>query len=282
MTIANSVLRTIFDGVLHPFRDVPALVGVTVMSVVTAVIMLLVFRYASDQKKMAAVKRQIHACIFEIRLFNDDLRAIVRAQVEILKHNLTYVRLTLKPMLFMIVPIVVIIAQMQFHYGYRGLRRGEDAVLTVTFKNGKEPGSLNGNGSRKPAVRIEAPSGLRVETDSVWIPSLNEMAWRLGAERAGEYELEIVHEGETHTKSVSVSEDIRRRSPIRLEPGFLNQLLYPAEDPLPEESRIRSIELAYPEADVDAFGWRVHWLIVFFILSIAFAFVLKGVFRVTI
>jgi uncharacterized membrane protein (DUF106 family) len=279
MSVINAVLRSLFDAILYPLHQLPAIVGVALVSLLTAVGMLLVFRYASDQKRMSDVKRRIHACVFEIRLFNDDLRAIVRAQLEILRHNWSYLKLTLRPMLWMIVPILLLIAQLQFHYGYSGLEPGKSAVLTARLDPERE---TIGNGDEKPAVRLVAPAGLRVETPAVWVSSLNEISWRVGAERPGEYELEVEMNGASYTKSVLVSAVTARRSPIRLEPGFFNQLLYPAEDPLPSPSPFQSIELGYPDHEVDLFGLRLHWLIVFFVLSIVFAFSLKGLFGVTI
>ena len=276
MSALNSLLRMLFDGVTYPLRGFPAIVGVALLSLITAIGMLLVFRHASNQEKMVEVKSRIHACIFEIRLFNDDLRAILRAQAEILRHNGTYIGLTIKPMLVMIVPIVLLIAQMQFHYGYSGLEPGKDTVLTVFFKEDV------GSGSEKPTVTVEAPAGLVVETHSVWIPANHEMSWRVGAEKFGEYELKIELGGDVYTKSVLVSDAMARRSPNRLAPGFFNQLLYPAEDPLPKSSPIQSIELDYPDEEVDLFGLSLHWLIWFFVLSIAFAFSLRRVFGVTI
>jgi uncharacterized membrane protein (DUF106 family) len=279
MSFINSVLRSLFDGILYPLRVLPPIVGVALMSLATAVGMLLVFRFASDQDKLMAVKSRIHACIFEIRLFNDNLRAIMRAQMEILRHNLTYLRLTIKPMLWMMVPIVLLIAQLQFHYGYSGFAPGDSAVVSLTFKEGS---SVVGSGGGKPDVRLVAPPGITVETPAVWIPSLRKLAWRIGAERSGAYELELESDGRIYTKSVLVSDVVERRSPIRMEPGFLNQLLYPAEDPLPKDSPVEAIELGYPDNEIDLFGWRLHWLIVFFILSMVFAFSLKSFFGVTI
>lgn len=276
MSVLNSLLQTLFDGVMSPLRGFPPIVGVAILSLITAVGMLLVFRHASNQEKMAEVKSRIHACVFEIRLFNDDLRAILRAQAEILRHNATYIGLTFKPMLVMIVPIVLLIAQMQFYYGYGGLEPGEDAVLTVSFKDNA------GVDREKPNLSIDAPEGLMVETGSVWIPTENEMAWRVGAERLGEYELTIGWGDDVYEKSILVSNSVARRSPIRLEPGFFNQLLYPAENPLPKDSGIQSIEIGYTEEEVGLFGVHLHWLIWFFILSIVFAFSLKRFFGVTI
>ena len=59
---------------------------------------------------LAEVKRRIHAGLFEIRLFNDDLAAIFKAQGEILRHNVSYVGLTLVPAAWMLVPFVLIAA----------------------------------------------------------------------------------------------------------------------------------------------------------------------------
>ena len=80
MSYLNSILRVVFDGILFPFRGLPPLVGLVVVSLVAAIGMLLVFKATSNQDRLAAVKRSIHGCLFEIRLFNDDLRAIMRAQ----------------------------------------------------------------------------------------------------------------------------------------------------------------------------------------------------------
>ena len=97
MSAVNALLRTVFDVLMSPFRSLPPIVGLLVVSLVAAVCMLLVFKKTSNQKKLEAVKRQIHACLFEIRLFNDDLPAILRSQMEILRHNLNYLRLSAVP-----------------------------------------------------------------------------------------------------------------------------------------------------------------------------------------
>ena len=121
MSLLNSVLDSVFDVLLRPLASLPALASLALVSLVTAIVMLLVVRGTSNQRALDDVKRQIHAALFEIRLFNDDLRAIFRAQGDMLRHNATYLRLSLVPMLWMIVPLALVMAQLQFHYGYQGL-----------------------------------------------------------------------------------------------------------------------------------------------------------------
>ena len=129
MSVLNGLLRPLFDFLLLPFRAMPPIAGLLVVSLVASIGMLLVFKKTSNQAKLEAVKRQIHACLFEIRLFSDDLPAILRAQTEILRHNLQYIGLSAVPVLWMMVPLLLVIAQLQFHYGYRGLRPGEDFIV---------------------------------------------------------------------------------------------------------------------------------------------------------
>jgi uncharacterized membrane protein (DUF106 family) len=284
MSMINALLRFLFDASLAPFRELPPLVSLVPISLLAAIGMLLVFKATSDQQQLAAVRRRIHAGLFEIRLFNDDLRAILRAQGDILRHNVTYVRLSLVPMLWIIVPLFFVVAQLQFHYAYGGLKPGQTALVKVALKAPGEGRAGNGApaGGGKPAVSLEAPEGLLVETPPVWIPSLGEMAWRIRAERPGGYALRVRVGEETETKSVRVSDAVVRRSPVRVEPGFLKQLIYPAEAPLPASSRIRSIALNYSPRDVEILGWGTHWLVVFFVLSIVFAFALRNRLKVTL
>ena len=277
MSVVNALLRAAVDLLLAPFRTLPALAGLAVVSLVIAIFMLLVFKRTSNQKRLAEVKQRITACLFEIRLFSDDLPAIFRAQGEILRHNATYLRLSLAPMVWVIVPLMLVIAQLQFHYGYDGLKPGEPALVKVQLKYD----DTSGKSVVAPAAALEAPAGIRVDTPAVWLPALQELAWRVTPEQKGDYDLRITLGNEVLTKSVDVRDGVRRRSPLRVEPSLWKQFLYPAEDPLPAASRAREISVAYPETDVSIFGWGLNWMIAFFILSIAFAFALKNRFGVT-
>ena len=97
MSLINGILGPVFDLLLYPFRGMHPLVGLTVVSAIAAVGMLLGYKATSNQPAIERVKRKIAAGLFEIRLFNDDLYAILRAQGSILRNNLEYMRLNLVP-----------------------------------------------------------------------------------------------------------------------------------------------------------------------------------------
>ncbi len=274
MGVLNALLGGVINALLFPFRGFPPLVGLTVVSVVAGVAMLLVFKVTSNQKGVTAVKRRIAAGIFEIRLFNDDPRAIVRAQFDILRHTFTYLGLNMVPVLWMIVPLVLVIIQLQFHYGYRGLEPGDVALVKVTF-NGESPPDA-------PDVSLEVDPGIEVESPLLWIPSLREADWRIAVTQPGEHEVRVRIGGEVYSKRVKVSDDIVRRTPVRPSAGFIDQLVYPVERPLPKNSPVESITVTYAEAEIGFLFWDMHWIIVFFIISIVAAFLLQKPFKVTL
>lgn len=280
MWIINSIAGAIINAALYPFRSMSPMVGLVVFSLVSGVAMLYVFKWTSDQSGLDRVKRRIHAGIFEIRLFNDDLRAIMSAQRDIFVYNLSYLRLSLRPLLFMIVPFVLIVAQLQLHYGYEGLTVGEPVIVKVTMvEPGGGPTTATATRSA-PDVELEVPGGLRLETPRVWIPSLNEAAWRLVPEEPGDYELVVRHGQDEYPKSVTVTSRVVKRSPLRSD-GLLDQILYPGEPGFPSGAQIASIEVMYSEGTVNFLGWHTHWLIPFFIITIALAFALRKPLGVT-
>ncbi len=274
MGILNALLGGAINALLFPFRSLHPLVGLTMVSVVAGVAMLLVFKVTSNQKGVTAVKRRIAAGIFEIRLFNDDPRAIVRAQYDILRHTLRYLGLNMVPVLWMIVPLVLVIIQLQFHYGYRGLEPGDVALVKVTFNGAAPPDASD--------VSLEVDPGIEVESPLLWIPSLREADWRIAVTQPGEHEVRVRIGDEVYSKQVSVSDNIVRRTPVRPSAGFVDQLVYPVERPLPKSARVESITVTYAEAEVGFLFWDMHWIIVFFIISIVAAFLLQKPFKVTL
>ena len=277
MSSLNAALRPAFDLLLAPFAGLPPLVPIAIAALLVAVAMLLVFKRTSDQARLAAVKRQITAGIFEIRLFNDDLVAIMHAQRDILRHNLTYLRLTLVPTLWILLPLALVIAQLQFHYGYQGLRPGQQTLLRVDLVPGAVPAG------QRPQVKLAVPAGLSADSDAVWIPSLSQLAWRLNALKDGDYAVAVTLDGAAPIeKTVRVTPLAVRLSPDRLDSGFVSQMLYPAEAPVPAAGPVRAIRVTYPDREVSVLGFGLNWMIPFFALSLGFAFALKGFFKVTI
>jgi hypothetical protein len=270
MTGLNAVLGRVIDWLQAPLAGLPAMVGVILWSIPVSVFALWVFGKTSNQEKIAAVKNKIAASLFEIRLFNDNLRAIAKAQWDIMGHVLRYQGLALVPMIFILPPLVLLMVQLHQYYGFRGFAPGESGLLRV---------ELGATGGPRPDLEIHVPEGLHLETPAVWVPTLGELNWELAADEPGSYELGFTLEGVTTTKTVNVTDRIVRLSPERPPTGFIDQLEWPSEAPLPAGGAIRRITVDYPEATLEFLGWSWEWsfawMVVFFVLTMIFAFALR-------
>lgn len=272
MTLLNRLLSGSFDLILAPFRDVPPTLTLAVLALITSVGMLIVFKATSNQAKLADVKRLIHAGIYEIRLFRDDARTIGRAQLDILKHSLRYMGHSLPPMLWMLIPLFVVVAQLQFRFGYTGLDSGDRAIVKARLVEGAADVPLS----------LEPTAGVALDAPMLWIPSGHEANWRIRVLAPGRHAVRIRAGGEPLEKIVDATEGIVRRSPIRPSSGFFEQLIYPAEQPLPRAAPLRSITVQYPALRVSLLGWEMHWLLAFLIFTLLFALLLRAPLRVTI
>jgi hypothetical protein len=273
----NTALVTVFDVMLGPLMGLPPLVSLLLVSLVTAAAMLVIVARTSNQRAMIATKRGIHAALFEIRLYGDQPGLMLRAFGEVLVRNGRYLLLSLVPLAWMSVPLVLVIAQLQAFYGYGGLQPGEPALITVQLSSG----SPSGVGPSTTLV-LEAPPEVGVETGAVRLAGSNEVVWRIRPRSEGAYALTFREGGAAVTKSLLVSPALGRRSPMIVSGGLADQALYPSEAPLPAGSRIASIAVVYPEPGIDIFGWRMHWMFVYGVLSLACAFILARRFGVTI
>jgi hypothetical protein len=272
---ANGTLAGLFDVILTPLLGLPSLVSLLIVSLVTAALILPVVARTSNQKRMAATKRAIHASLLEVRLFNDDLKAVMRALGDTLRQNLVYLQLSLVPLAWLAIPLTVVVMHLQPFYGYTGLAPGMQALVKVELRDPATRGDA-------VSATLEAPAEIRVETGAVRLASSNEILWRIVPTAVGTYTMAVRIGATTATKTVHVSARPARRSPKRVSAGIEDQLLYPSERPLFADSPVAAITVTYPESAVSVFGWRVHWIVVYAVLSMGCAWVLARRFGITL
>lgn len=263
MTLLNGLLVPVADAVLAPLAGVPVPASVLGLALVTALVVLGVMRLTSNQQQVADAKRLIHADLLEMRLYNDDVRALLRAQAGILRHNARYMWLSLVPLVVSGLPLTLAIAQLQSYYGYEGLPLFTPAVVTADVAGAAtgEPLALEGD-------------GFTVDVGPLVFPTLGQAIWRIVPTTSGNHVLTIRAGGTSVEKTWSAGTGVARRSPQREGPGLIAQLLYPSEPPL-TGGAITAVRLSYPERHVRVAGWDVHWLIVFVVASFVFVLALR-------
>lgn len=268
MRYVNAALTALFDFLLTPLSVLGPSLVLFIISLLAGLLMLLIFRVTSNQPRIKAVKDKMQAHLLEILLFKDSPRIILSAQKHLLLYNARYMRYAFTPMLYMILPISLLLVHLDGWFGYRPLKIGESAIVSV---------KLSDEGPRLlTQVSLEADAGLRVETPPLRITETGEIDWRIRAAAPGDHDITVRTASHAIRKKVSVSQaGFTRLS--RSTPGssFLDILLNPGERPIEPEAFINAIEVGYPAREISIIGWRSHWLVLFFVLSIAGGFAFR-------
>jgi uncharacterized membrane protein (DUF106 family) len=275
MSTFNQIFGRIFDLLFIPFRNMNPWVGMAVVSFLTGLLMLIIFRYTSNQAGIKKVKNKIKAHLLELRLFKDSLSLSMKAQGNILLANLKYITHSFKPLLVMIVPVILILIQLNFWFGYESLKPGEQTLLKVKLEEGYNPLQTDLVLEPDPEIVIETPP-LRIEENG-------EVNWRISSQKSGVHHVNVVIAGKRIAKTISTdAEPLSKLSPIKHKKKLVDELFYPVESPIAKDLPVKSIEVLYPPKRLSLLGFNIHWLIAYFILSIIFGFSFKGIFKVEI
>ncbi len=288
----GGLLTWLFDVMLWPFRSLSPWWPIVVVSLLTGIAMLWLFGKISNQAAIRVVRDGIRGNLIGIRLFGDDLGLLFRLQARIFKQTLTYLGYAAVPFILMIVVIIPILIQLELRFAHRPLREGEVTVVNVRVT---DPAAIDGG------VALDVPEGVVIEAPPVKIRSLDddelrradgmpewllkvfspflrsgdgEVSWRVRVETAGHHLL-TVRIGDDEVQKELVAGDRWEPVSLKRSTGALSTLAHPGESPIRGATAIRSVELIYPEGSISLFGWGMHWIIPFFVLSLVFAFALR-------
>jgi hypothetical protein len=289
MNTVNALLLKLTSLVLTPFAGLPSQVALIVLSVVAGVLAAIAFRYTSNQAALKRVADQVRASLLGMRLFKDDLRSVFAAQGSLFKASGLRLWHSLPPLVVLIVPFVFLLAQLAMWYEFRPLAPGERAIVEVQIapEAWDEYSQLQlspPDGIELAGPVLGAPAG---EADN---PAVHSITWDLRPLKAPPDDEPLtlrfqLNGSEVAEKQLVVSDnpDASRLSfvsPLRPGTSFWDRLLYPGEPAFNAGSPIRRIEIAYDSRTNTLFGYSLHWIITFFVVSVLAALALKPVIKV--
>jgi uncharacterized membrane protein (DUF106 family) len=238
---------------------------VVVVSIVIGLLMVVVFGYTSNQKAIKIAKDQLKAHLLAVRLFQDQLHVVVGSYGHILRGTGRYLKLAFMPLLYVIIPIAFLIVQLDRYLGSTGIPASAPFLLTAQVRNSD---ILND-------ISLDLPSEITMTAPAVHVPAAHEIVWRLASSKVGDYEIKLSAAGQSVTKTLHVSTELARISPVRLRGHFWERLFSSAESAIPENSPIESVAINYPARNIDIAGYEMNWIWLFFILSMIAGFIFK-------
>lgn len=259
--VANRAASPAGDLVYGVAGWLPSWVSLVGLSMVVGVLMVPVFGRLSNQKAIAASKDAIKANLLALKLYRDELHVTFLAQWRLVKAVGRMQWYVLGPVLLLMPPMLLVLAQMGIRHQWRALRPGESAQ--VRMEVGEPSWDVHG-------VRLIGGDGVAVEAGPV--AGGGEIWWRIRAERPGRHELVFEAGGARIGKELVVGESQRRVSAVRPGSSWTERLLHPVELPLTRSCGVKSIEVMYPLRESWVDGANV-WVLTFFVVSMAAALV---------
>ncbi len=238
---------------------------VVVLSIVIGLLMVVLFGYTSNQKAIKIAKDQLKAHLLAVRLFQDQLHVVMGSYGRILRGTGRYLKLAFMPLLYVIIPITLLIVQLDRYLGSTGIQTNVAFLVTVRVSN---PDALND-------ISLELPTEITMTAPAVHVLATREIVWRLAASKEGAYEFRVSAAGQSVTKTVHVSSELARVSLVRSRGHFWERMFSSTESAIPENSPIEAVAINYPERTIDIAGYQINWIWLFFILSMIAGFIFK-------
>ncbi len=269
----NALASAVGRFALAPLAVLPGWLSATLVAVVTGVLLLVIFKYTSNQRAIKRARDDIKANLLAIKLFKESVAVALRAQGRILWGGLRLFALSIVPMLVMAIPVVLLLGQLSLWYQARPLHVGEEAVMTV---------KLSGEADAPwPDVRLASSDAVEVAVGPVRVESQRELCWNVTARQAGHARLVFEADEWKCEKELAVGEGFMRVSPRRPDWDWTDALLNPWEKPSLADSPIQSIDIQYPGRDSWTAGTN-HWVIYWFVVSIVAALCFRRALNVNI
>lgn len=270
LLVLNPISNFLGDVGYAILSPLPVWFGITIISIVTGVVMLIAFRDLSNQDAIGRAKDDIKANLLAMKLFKDELRVVFQSQVRLLGAIFRLQRYVLTPVLWMTLPMLLGLAQMGIRYQWRPLQPDEPVIIKAVLH--ESLANLH-----EPDVQLTSESTIIVEAGPVTGGGVT--TWRISGTETGRHTLKILVEGQVIEKQLVVGNGFERVSALRPSRHWIDQLLHPVESALPSDSLIQSVEIVYPHIDSWICG-ADYWVIYFFVVSMAAALILKPVFNV--
>jgi hypothetical protein len=259
---AANVLGRLF---LSPIAVLPGWLSSTFVASVTGVLLLVVFKYTSNQHAIKRVRDDINANLLALKLFKDSTRVAIVSQGRVFWGAIELLVLALVPMLVMALPVCLVLGQLSLWYQLRPLQVGQEAVITLSLNKSQA--------SSWPSVSLAPSTAVEVVTGPVRVLSKREVCWNVRGVQEGTHRLDFQVGDKTAGKEVAIGDGFMRVSKVRPGWHWTDILFNPWEPAFRPDSPVQSIDIDYPHRSSWTSGtdsWVIYWFVVSMIAALCF------------
>jgi len=251
-----SFIDPALNFVFGPLLNLPSLWVVIIMSFLISLIIVVIYKYATNQSLMKQLKDEIKALQKQMKELKSEPEKAMAVQKQAMQTNMKYMMQSMKATLITFIPIIILFGWLQAHLAYAPLLPGEEFNVYVTLEEGAK-----GN------ITINVPDGITALGEKTKKVDNGQVVFKMKGD-AKEYSappLEFVFGDKTYSKNVIIT----------------NEKTY--EPPLSQfkDSPVKSVLLGNKsETMLNLFGWKIGWLGTYIIFALIFSMLLRKVMKV--
>src|SRR3990172_5722393 len=148
-------LDPFFDKAFGFMLNWPPLLAILVLSFIISLIIVLVYKWMTDQNEMKRLKDELSSHQKKMKELKSDPEKMMKAQKEAMSVNMQYMSKSMKPTLITFLPIILIFGWMNANFAYESLMPNEAFTLAANFEK-----EISGNAT------ITVPEGLEIVGDA--------------------------------------------------------------------------------------------------------------------
>ena len=276
MNALNTLLNAISDALLGPLAGWPPLLTLVLLSAIAGVLMAIVFRFTSRQQALRRVADLSRAQVLAIKLFKDDPVGMFRSLGQLMKYTGLRLWYSLPPALVMLVPFVLLLAQLAQRYEYRPLQPGETVIIQTQLAPMAWPQSAE--------VTLQLPSQIEIEARPLRDHQQHTIYWRVRVIEAAPATLNLHVGSEQVAMPIALAGDEKRLLRVTaMRPGtsFWDRLLHPGEPGFDADDPLQGITVHYTRRATPLLGFDVPWWLTFVLVSMLAAVLVRPLVKVS-
>jgi len=263
----TSFLNSILNFIFYPLLQIDPGLAIIILAFLITLFITLIHKFTTDQKKMKSLKDDMKKHQDDMKKHKNDPKKMMEIQKLVMDKNVEFMKHSLKPMLFTIIPIFLVFGWFHANLAYYPISPGQEFEVTLTFDPsgiGKEvtlSSVISDNESKQLGIlsdEIQKIEGIGIKKflGQDWVGIAN---WKIkGTE--GVYTLIFLYEGEEYEKNVIITNG---RDYIEPKKDITN-------------SALKKIEVSNDPVEIFGLGW--FWI--YFISAIISSLILRKILNV--
>lgn len=251
------VTLEILNPVFNPILNLGPFWAIILMSFLVSLIISIVYKLTTDQKKMKEIKDEIKSFQDRAKAEKEDPNKMMAIQKEAMSKNMEYMKMSFKPTLFTFIPILLIFGWMADHLAYEPLIMSEQFNVEVML--GKEVAGT---------VKIVTHDGLEVVGSSEAEIKDGKVNFMLKGLEKGDFTFDVDFNNRLYSKEVRITDKFSYLDPIRVfDEGDVKQIVV-------------GNQKVKPLGSFSILGWRPEWLGTYIIFSLVFSMLIRKALKV--